>query len=134
MDRNKNTFATLTLIMLLQLHFLSLPFAHFLLYAFLEGLVKFLTMLLGVMLTSLARWLKVHSEAIFRPSTWQVACAVIVNKLVGLVGSLGKSRRLAMMLLAMCWLQLPIKTQLMALTGTCLAFLLVALANLGDWQ
>jgi hypothetical protein len=135
MDRNKNTFATLTLIMLLQLHFLSLPFAHFLLYAFLEGLVKFLTMLLGVMLTSLARWLKVHSEAIFRPSTWQVACAVIVNKLVGLVGSLGKSRRLAMMLLAMCWwLQLLITTQLIALTGNCLA-LLVALANLvGDWQ
>jgi hypothetical protein len=57
---------------------------------------------------------------------WDLSC---------LVGSLGESRRLAMMLLAMCWLQLPITTQLMALTGTCLAFLLlVALANLGDWQ
>jgi hypothetical protein len=38
-------------------------------------------------------------EAIFRPSTWQVTCALIIDKLVSLVGSLGEPRRLAMTML-----------------------------------
>jgi hypothetical protein len=38
-------------------------------------------------------------KAIFRPSTWQVACVVIADKLVVLVvASLGEPRRLAMMM------------------------------------
>jgi predicted membrane channel-forming protein YqfA (hemolysin III family) len=69
------------------------------------------------------------------PIKTQELMALTGTCLALLLGSLGESRRLAMMLLAtMYWLQLPIMTQLMALTGTCLAFLLVALANLGDWQ
>ena len=88
----------------------SFPFAsfvgagHFFLDAFLEGLVKFLSMLIAVLVNFLGQLVE-ELEAIFRPSTWQVACACIVDHLViGLVGRLGEPWRLARtMLLVSCW-------------------------------
>jgi hypothetical protein len=43
---------------------------------------------------------------LFRPSTWQVACVLLVGRLVGFVKRLGESRRLPMsMLLVISLLQ-----------------------------
>ena len=77
---------------------------HFFLDALLEGLVKFLSMLIAVLVNFLGQLVE-ELEAIFGPSTWQVACACIVDHLViGLVGCLGEPWRLARtMLLVSCW-------------------------------
>jgi hypothetical protein len=71
---------------------------HFFLNALLEGLVKFLTMLVAVFVDFFGQLVE-GSQAIFRPSTWQVACDCIVDQLVSLVASLGEPRRLAMTML-----------------------------------
>ena len=78
---------------------------HFFLDALLEGLVKFLSMLIAVLVNFLGQLVEELVEAIFGPSTWQVACACIVDHLViGLVGCLGEPWRLARtMLLVSCW-------------------------------
>jgi hypothetical protein len=62
-------------------------------------------------------------EAIFRPSTWQVAwCACIVDQLVALVGSLGEPWRLARTMLLVSQLLVsnhkPRHNE-WSLTGTC---------------
>jgi hypothetical protein len=71
---------------------------HFFLDALLEGLVKFLSMLIAVFVDFFGQLVE-GLQAIFRPSTWQVACACIVDQLVTLTGSLGEPRRLAMTML-----------------------------------
>ena len=82
----------------------SVGAGHFFLDALLEGLVKLLSMLIAVFVNFFGQLVE-ELEAIFRPSTWQVACACIVDHLViGLVGRLGEPWRLARtMLLVSCW-------------------------------